>query len=251
MVVFDPSVVSLVLLFCAAFAAGYIDALVGGGGLITIPALMAAGVPPIYALGTNKLQAVAGSGTATFTMFSYAKVRFEDVRWLMVSAFVGSLVGAVAVQFFDASLLNFLIPTVIVLIGLYFLFAPKQTVTPREAKMSQRGYGVSAVPLIGAYDGMLGPGTGSFFVWAGVSLRGQQIVESTMAAKTLNFATNIGALVVFVAYGKVLWTIGVLMMVGQALGARLGSKSLMSINPGLLRNLVIVVCFVMLIVWAL
>ena len=97
---------------------------------------------------------------------------------------------------------------------------------------------------------MLGPGTGSFYVWSGVSLRGREIVDSTMIAKTLNFSTNIAALFVFVGFGKVLWTIGLLMMGGQALGAWLGSKSLMTIKPALLRYLVIAVCFVMLVVWA-
>lgn len=247
----DISLLTLILLVFAAFVAGYIDALVGGGGLITIPALMAAGIPPIYALGTNKLQAVAGSGTATFTMFSFAKVRFREVKGLMSMAFIGALFGAVAVQFFDASLLNFLVPLVIVLIAAYFLFAAQQVVNPREPKVSSRTYGLSAVPIVGAYDGMLGPGTGSFFVWTGVTLRGQSIVESTMIAKTLNFATNLAALMVFVAYSKVLWAVGLLMMLGQIVGARLGSKSLMSINPSYLRYLVIVLCFVMLIAWGL
>lgn len=245
----DLNWATLALLLFIALVAGYIDTLVGGGGLITVPALMAAGVPPIYALGTNKLQAVAGSGTATFTMFSRSKVNFHQVKWLMLMAFVGSFAGAVAVHFFDASILDFLIPVVIVFIALYFLFAPDLSADSRPAKLSKKTYGASAVPIIGAYDGMLGPGTGSFFVWSGVSLRGHGIVDSTMIAKSLNFSTNIAALIVFVAYGNVLWIIGLLMMVGQAIGARLGSKSLMTIDPSFLRYLVIAVCFVMLIVW--
>ncbi|MBL4672451.1 MAG: TSUP family transporter [Arenicella sp.] len=245
-----PSLLTLFLLVVAAFVAGYIDTLVGGGGLITIPALMLAGVPPIFALGTNKLQAVAGSGTAALTMFRRGKVKFEDVSRLMGFAFLGSLVGAVAVQYFDATVLNLVIPLVIIFIAIYFLCAPAQSLVDAPAKLSAKTFGLTAVPGIGLYDGMFGPGTGSFFVWAGVSLRGQPIVYSTMAAKSLNVATNVAALLVFAFYAKVLWKVGLVMMVGQALGAWLGARSLMTINPSSLRYLVIAVCFIILLAWA-
>ncbi|MGK0376111.1 MAG: putative membrane protein YfcA [Arenicella sp.] len=250
MEVITPSLLTLFLLVIAAFAAGYIDTLVGGGGLITIPALMLAGVPPIFALGTNKLQAMAGSGTATVRMFVVGKVKFADVGRLMGFAFIGSLIGAISVQYFDPSVLNSVIPAVIILIAVYFLFAPAQSLVETPAKISSQTFGFTAIPSIGFYDGMFGPGTGSFFVWAGVSLRGQPIVYSTMAAKSLNFATNVAALLVFAFYAKVLWKVGMVMMLGQALGAWLGSHSLMTINPSSLRYLVIVVCFIILVTWA-
>jgi uncharacterized membrane protein YfcA len=250
MEVISPSLLALLLLVIAAFAAGYIDTLVGGGGLITIPALMLAGVPPIFALGTNKLQSMAGSGTATLRMFVSGKVKFIDVGRLMGFAFFGSLTGAISVQYFDPSVLNTVIPAIIILIAVYFLFAPAQSLVETPAKISSQTFGFTAVPSIGFYDGMFGPGTGSFFVWAGVSLRGQPIVYSTMAAKPLNFATNVAALLVFAFYAKVLWKVGMVMMLGQALGAWLGSHSLMTINPSSLRYLVIVVCFIILVTWA-
>jgi uncharacterized membrane protein YfcA len=98
---------------------------------------------------------------------------------------------------------------------------------------------------------MFGPGTGSFFVWAGVALRGQPIVLSTMLAKTLNFATNVAALIVFILFGKIAWMVGLFMMLGQALGARVGAHSLMTVNPNALRYFVIVVCVVILAWWSL
>lgn len=245
-----PSLITLLLLLLAAFVAGYIDTLVGGGGLITIPALMLAGVPPIFALGTNKLQAVAGSGTAMLTMFGRGKVKFEDVSRLMVFAFVGSLVGAIAVQYIDASVLDFVIPSVIIFIAIYFLCAPAQSLVEVPAKLSAKTYGLTAVPGVGLYDGMFGPGTGSFFVWIGVSLRGQPIVYSTMAAKSLNFASNVAALLMFAFYAKVLWKVGIVMMAGQVVGAWFGAHSLMTINPSSLRYLVIAMCFIILFTWA-
>jgi len=247
----EPSITTLLWLVAAAFVAGFIDTLVGGGGLITIPALMVAGVPPIFALGTNKLQAVAGSGTASMTMLLRGKVRFSEVRSLMLAAFLGSLLGSIVVQFFNAGLLNIVIPIVIVLIAVYFVMAPTQSLTEREPRISKTVYRATAVPGIGFYDGMFGPGTGSFLVLAGVSLRGHQIVDATAIAKTLNFATNLASLLVFISFAKVLWLIGVVMMFGQFFGASLGSRVLLTINPVFLRYLVIIVCFAILIAWGL
>ena len=241
----------LLALCLAAFAAGYLDTLVGGGGLITIPALLMAGVPPLAALGTNKLQAVSGSGTASIMMFRLKRVRFAEVRWLMLIAFAGSLLGTIAVQYFSVEALNILIPLVIILIAVYFLLAPKQVTETREARISHSAYASSAVPVIGAYDGMFGPGTGSFFVLAGVSLRGQQIVDATARAKTMNFATNLASLLVFAIYGQLWIVVGLVMMIGQITGARLGAKTLVTINPAVLRYLVIGMCLVMLVSWGL
>jgi len=245
-----PSLVVIALLVFTAFIAGYIDTLVGGGGLITIPALMLAGVPPIYALGTNKLQAVAGTGTATLVLLGKRLVKLEEIAWLMASAFVGSVIGAVVVQYFDVELLRLTIPIVITLIAAYFIFVPSSSLAESEPKVDNSTYGLSVVPGIGFYDGMFGPGTGSFFAWAGVSLRGQPIVLSTMAAKALNFATNLAALVVFAFYAKVLWKLGLVMMLGQSFGAYCGARSLLKIEPQLLRYLVIAVCFIILLAWA-
>jgi len=246
----DLSALVLLWLFFAALIAGFLDTLVGGGGLITIPALLMSGVPPIFALGTNKLQAVVGSGTASLMMIKHRKVDFNQVRILMLMAFVGALLGTVVVQFFDPKLLALVIPFVIVVICCYFLLAPAQSLKTRVPRISKLVYTRFVVPAIGFYDGMFGPGTGSFLVLAGVALRGQELLSATATAKVLNFATNIASLVVFVFFGKVLWVVGGVMMVGQGIGAHLGAKILFVINPLLLRWLIIVMCLVMLISWA-
>ena len=242
---------AVLLLLIAALLAGFIDTLVGGGGLITIPALMAVGVPPIFALGTNKLQAVAGSGAASIALLLRRKVSFNAVKSVMLMAFLGSLLGSVVVQFFDASVLNFMIPIVIIAIAIYFVMAPTHSLTEREPTMSKMAYRAGAVPGIGFYDGMFGPGTGSFFVLGEVMLRGQPIVNATVIAKTLNFATNIASLLVFVVFGKVLWLVGGTMMIGQFIGASLGARVLLTINPAYLRYLVIGVCITILLFWGL
>ena len=246
---FELTAVVLLMLCIAAVAAGYLDTLVGGGGLITIPALLMAGMPPILALGTNKLQSVVGTGTASLMMVKRGKLRIRDVKKLMLAAFTGSVLGSVVVQFFDTELLRVLIPIVIVLIALYFILSPQQSLHASEVKLTENTYAKTAVPTIGFYDGMFGPGTGSFFVLSGVSLRGQEIVASTATAKTLNFATNFGSLLVFIAFGKIIWLVGGVMMIGQAIGANLGAKTLLSIDPAKLRYLVIALCLVMLAAW--
>lgn len=248
---FNLSFDIVLILFIAALLAGYIDTLVGGGGLITIPALMLAGVPPIFALGTNKLQATAGSGTASLSLFLKRKIRFADLKGLMAMAFLGSLVGATIVQFFDASLLNVVIPLVILAIAIYFVAAPRPADIATVPRLSERSYGLSAVPAIGLYDGMFGPATGSFFVLAGVSLRGQALVYATMSAKALNFATNLAALLIFIWFAKILWLVGAVMMLGQFFGAALGARTLVTIKAQYLRYLVIMVCLIMLTVWML
>ena len=237
------------VLVLAAVVAGYIDTLVGGGGLITIPALLAAGVPPIAALGTNKLQACAGTATASITLLLKKQLKLSQVSWPMLAAFIGALAGAVTVQYIDAGVLAFMIPVIISIIIIYFVLSPKPSTESREARVSAGAYRASAVPAIGFYDGMFGPATGSFFVLAGVSLRGQGLVNASMIAKTLNFATNLASLMVFVWFGQVVFLIGLIMMLGQFVGASLGARALMKIDPAALRGLVVVVCIVMLIVW--
>lgn len=233
-------------LFFAACISGFLDTLAGGGGLITLPALIISGIPPLFALGTNKLQGTMGTATATFMMIKTKKVQWADVKFLMLVAFIGSAAGTIAIQFINTDLLNFIIPAVLLLIAIYFLISPQPQQGGGEPRISDSYYGKFIVPSIGWYDGMFGPGTGSFFSLAGVSLRGQGLIEATAIAKTLNFSTNIASLFVFLLAGKVVWIAGITMMVGQFLGAWAGSHCLLRINPKYLRLLVVTMCLGML-----
>lgn len=245
----DPSLTLILTLLVLAVIAGYIDTLVGGGGLITIPALMAAGLPPLLALGTNKLQAIAGTGTASLTLMLRRQVRFSDVKVLMLIAFTGSIIGTFVVQLFDASVLNVIIPLLLLFIGIYFIFSPNKNPEQRSPRVTKSTYALTAIPSIGLYDGMFGPGTGSFFAWSGVSLQGQSLVQSTIVAKTLNFSTNMGSLIVFIYLDQVVWLLGAIMMLGQVVGANLGARALIIANPNVLRYLVIIMCFTILTFW--
>lgn len=245
----DPFVLppeTLPLLFLVALLAGCLDTLAGGGGLIVLPALILTGMPPLLALGTNKLQGTVGTATASLMMLRHGRVQLASVRGLMVWAFLGSAAGTVAVQFIDTAFLRFLIPLVLTGIGVYFLFAGKLLDVLHPARISARLYRTLVVPLVGCYDGMFGPGTGSFFALAGVALQGKRLVEATAVAKTLNFATNIASLLVFLLAGQLVWSAGLVMMAGQAAGAWLGAHILLRINPQYLRVLIVFICLALL-----
>jgi len=236
----------LFILFAVAFVAGFIDTLAGGGGLIALPALIISGLPPLAALGTNKLQGSMGTATASYVMLKTKKVYWHNVREIMFSAFLGSLMGTIAVQFINTGILNFVIPVVLVFTSIYFLAAPQVHIEKKRSRLSQHHYQKIVIPIIGWYDGMFGPGTGSFFAMSGVSLRGHGLIDATAIAKTLNFSTNIASLFVFLIAGKVVWSIGLVMMAGQFAGAWGGARCLFKINPQFLRFLVVAMCLGML-----
>lgn len=237
----------LVFLFSAATIAGFLDTLAGGGGLIALPALIMSGIPPLAALGTNKFQGTVGTATASIIMLRSKKVEWNDVKFLMLVAFIGSMAGTIAVQFVDTEILTFIIPAVLLVMALYFLCASLPDEDDRKPSISMGNYRKFVIPIIGWYDGMFGPGTGSFFALAGVSLRGHGLIKATAIAKTLNFATNIASLIIFLMAGKVVWVAGLLMMSGQFIGAWCGSKCLFRIHPKYLRMLVVTMCTAMLV----
>ncbi len=243
-VVLSPEI--LAMLFSAAMVAGFVDAIAGGGGLITIPVLLLAQVPPLHAIATNKLQGSCGSLTASLMVLRRRLVHWSEVRALFVSSLIGAAVGACAVQYVRAQTLDIVIPVVVVGIALYFLLAPNAGTIDSRPRLSRAAYRGVVVPGIGFYDGMFGPGTGSFFSLAGVALRGQNLIAATAHAKVLNFASNIASLAVFIAGGKVLWTAGAAMVAGQVIGAWGGSHAMVRGGTRLIRPMIVTVCVVML-----
>jgi uncharacterized membrane protein YfcA len=236
----------LAVLFSAALVAGFVDTLAGGGGLITIPVLLLAQVPPLHALATNKLQGSFGSFTASLMVLRRRLVRWSEMRILFVCSLIGAAIGAYAVQFVDAQTLDIVIPVVLVGIALYFVLAPNAGAIEKKPRVNEAAYRGAVVPGIGFYDGMFGPGTGSFFSLAGVALRGHTLLTATAQAKVLNFASNIASLAVFIAGGKVLWVAGAAMVAGQVIGAWGGSHAMVRGGTRLIRPMIVTVCVVML-----
>ena len=241
----DLSYELLTILFSVAILAGFIDAIAGGGGLITIPALLWIGLPPAAALGTNKLQACGGSFFASLYFYRKGMLNLKQMRLAIVFAFIGAASGTIAVQMIDISLLQHILPFLILAIGLYFLFAKKLSDEDKHQRISPMAFAFIAALGVGFYDGFFGPGTGSFFALAYVSLLGFGLSKATAHAKILNFSTNIASVIFFAIGGQVFWLLGLVMLVGQAIGATLGSKMVLSKGSAIIKPLVVTMSIAM------
>ncbi|KFZ38036.1 membrane protein [Shewanella mangrovi] len=235
----------VLLLFFVAFVAGFIDSIAGGGGLITIPALMWLGLPPAAALATNKLQACGGSFFASVYFVRKGMVKLADMKLAIICALVGSAVGTIAVQLVDGGVLKMVLPFLILAIGCYFLFSKKVSDDDSARVLKPGAFALTIGLGVGVYDGFFGPGTGSFFALGFVTLAGFGIAKATAHAKVMNFATNISSLVFFTLGGKVVWSMGLIMLVGQGLGATLGSRLVISKGTKLIKPLVVTMSLLM------
>jgi hypothetical protein len=223
----DPSIAPLTigLLIAVAFIAGFIDAIAGGGGLLTIPALLTAGLPPHLVLGTNKLCATFGSATASFTF--YRRGLFEPGLWknALLSTAVGALLGALAAHWMPSTWLNQMLPVVVFACGLYLLFGrvPDPAAT-RNGKIGQHRQWPQGLTL-GFYDGVAGPGTGAFWTVSTLLMYPLDLLRASGVARSMNFVSNAMALAVFISTGQVLWMLGLGMGLALMLGAYLGAHS--------------------------
>ena len=232
---------SYALFFVAAFLGGFIDAIAGGGGLITLPAIMAMGVPPHLALGTNKLQGVFGSFTATLNFTKKGLIDYKECFVGIVFTFIGAAIGATLILFLNANFLKIIIPFLLTAIFIYTLFMPKIGESDRAAKMNERLFYVIFGLILGFYDGFFGPGAGSFWMFAMVALIGLNLKKAVAHTKALNFTSNIVALGVFIAGGQILWLVGFLMAVGQILGAYFGSNLVIKKEVKFIRTMFLIV----------
>jgi uncharacterized protein len=240
--VFEFATTTLALLVFAAFLAGFIDSIAGGGGLITVPALLLAGASPIETLGTNKLQSVFGSGAATFTYARAGHVNLKQQLPMGLMSLVASMAGAFCATLLPQDVFRQILPFVLVAIALYFVLKPDVSDLDTVERIKPVVFAVTLVPVIGFYDGIFGPGTGSFFMLGFVALAGFGLLKATAHTKFLNFASNFGSLIVFGLLGVVLWKTALVMGVGQFFGARLGAKFAMKNGAKIIKPLLVLVC---------
>lgn len=228
------------LLVAAAFAAGFVDSIAGGGGLITVPALLLAGIPPAQALATNKVQGVFGAATAALSYARRGLVDLRSQRRAAGIAFVGGLAGALCVTAVPTQLLRYVLPVVLIGIALFFALKPGLNDVDRAQRMSPALFNLTLVPVVAFYDGLLGPGTGAFFMLGFVMLAGYGVLKATAHTKLLNFASNLGGLVAFAAVGTPLWLLGAAMALAQVAGASLGSRLAMRVGAKIIKPLLVV-----------
>jgi uncharacterized protein len=241
----DPSLWTLVLLGLAGLGAGWIDAVVGGGGLIQLPALVI-GLPggaPVQILATNKLASLCGTTVSSVTYYRRVKPDLRTALPLMAAAFTGSVGGAFVASNIPKSAFNPIILVVLILVGTYVVAKPR---IGRVTELRFAGHhhllaALIAGVTIGFYDGALGPGTGSFFVFALVGLLGYNFLEASAKARMANWATNVAALCVFIPQGAVIWEIGLVMGACNLLGGYVGARTAVAKGVGFVRVIFIVV----------
>ena len=235
--------VTLALLAAVAFLAGLVDAVAGGGGLLTLPAILLAGVPPHVALGTNKIQSVCGTTAAALRFAHGKKVDVQLLWWFVPVALAGSALGSRLVLLVSPSLLRPVMVPLFVAIGLYLALRGD---VGREAQPALRTPGRrraagALVFLIGLYDGFLGPGTGVFLFMALVVVLGLDAVAATGTTKVLNWSTNAAAVAVFLWHGTYDGRTGLLMALANTLGGLVGSHLAVTRGQRLIRWMVLAV----------
>ncbi len=239
----DPLV--LLALAAVGLLAGFVDAVAGGGGMIGIPALLFVGLPPVSALATNKLQGVVGTAMAAVTFWRRGFVSLRALLPAIAMTFAGSLVGALTVKQVDVSLLELAVPVALIGIALYFLFSPSLSDSDRAARLPFS----LAVPVIGLvlgfYDGVFGPGTGSFFTICFVTLLGLGVTRASGHTKVLNFTSNLAALAIFIPSGDVVWPAAIAMAAGQLVGGYAGARAGIRFGARLIRPLVVIISITM------
>ncbi|WDP90136.1 MAG: TSUP family transporter [Desulfobacter sp.] len=219
----ELSLFAYVLLFLTGLAAGFVDSIAGGGGLIALPALLATGMPPQLALGTNKLQGSFGTLSATLNFIRRGKVGLKENLSGIGFTFAGAVAGAWAIQQIQADFIRHIIPFMLLFVFIYTLAAKDLGKEAGRARMGKHLFFMIFGLGLGFYDGFFGPGTGSFWTGALLILLGMDMTRATGTTRIMNFTSNIVALSLFIMGGNVLYTVGLVMAGGQVIGARIGS----------------------------
>jgi len=230
------------ILSCVAFMAGFFDAIAGGGGLITLPALFLAGVSPVTAIATNKFQAASATISATVAFARKGMIEWKKSVFLMLFGFLGGVSGALLVSYTNKVILEMCVPILLVLVAIYFALSPKISDKKTQERISITVFSFVIAPLLGFYDGVFGPGVGSFFMVGFVALCGLSLMRAMSFTKLANASCNIGSLSVFLAKGLIIWPIAISMAIGSFLGAQLGAQVTVRFGSKLVRPMIVIIC---------
>ena len=235
-----PGPLTYAALTATAVLTGFIDSVAGGGGLIMMPALIWAGVPPAMLLGTNKAQSWMGTAMA---VWRYRREGLFAVRPNLAAVavvFVGAVAGALAISAVDVHWLGLVVPVLLMAVAVYTLLSHRMTDEDRHARLGARGF-LSVGGVLGFYDGVFGPGAGQFYTTALVSLRGLGLLRATGLTKLLNLTSNVAGLLVFAIEGRVMWSLGVCVGMGALTGNWIGAHTASRHGARVIRPLLVVV----------
>ena len=232
------------LLAAAGMAAGFIDAIAGGGGLITVPSLLAAGIPPVAALATNKMQSLLSVATACSRFARTGMIDFRGYGWTAALVFLAAGGGALAVQSVPNAVLGRIVPVLILGVVAYVLLSARMTDADSHRRLGRWCYAPVA-GAIGFYDGFFGPGAGSFYATSLVALRGKGLTRAAANTKFFNFMSNFASVILFAAGGHVLWLVALVMAAGAIMGAWIGSHVAIRFGARVIRPLLVTVSLIL------
>jgi uncharacterized membrane protein YfcA len=235
----DPPV--LAALCAVAFSAGCFDAIAGGGGLLTVPALLLAGLDPVTAIATNKVQGASGAVSATAAFARAGQLSWRIGAPTALGAALASVIGALSVRLLARATLDALVPLLLIAIAIYFILSPRLRDADARARMSVAAFSCTLAPAIGFYDGVFGPGAGSFYMIAYVGLLGLGVIKATAHTKLANAASNLGSLGLYAATGAIVWPVGLAMAVFSFAGAQVGSRLALRLGARLIRPMLVVI----------
>ena len=240
----DLSLLTYLILVGIAFFAGLISSVAGSGGLLTLPALLWVGLPPLTAVGTYKIQSSVGALSSTWNFFRSGHLEIKTLVMPVIMAMIGSILGTLTIPTLDGAILRKLIPFLLLGIAIFFLLSPKVKNTDGRPLLTINLFAGTAALSVGFYGGFFGPGIGSIMPFLFVWLLGYNLVKATADTKLMSAAINGISAVLFTINGLVLWEIAVPMAVGQIIGARLGSNLVMSRGTLFVQPIITVVTLV-------
>ena len=223
------------LLWAAGLLGGFVDSIAGGGGIITVPVLLATGFSPHMALGTNKLQACFGSVTASTHYARSELVDIRKTRYGIVFTAIGALIGAIAIQKLSPEFLNRVLPILLIAIFVYVLLSPQRGKHDTHPVAHQLLFYLTAGLAIGFYDGFFGPGTGNFWTISFIIFLGHNMKKATAHTKIMNATSNLVSLAAFAIGGNIMIIPGIVMGSAQLIGASLGARMVLKKGTGFVR----------------
>lgn len=217
---------TLIFLCLAGFLAAFVDSMAGGGGIISVPAFMAAGLPPHMVLGTNKFSATMGSLTSSLSYFKSGNCNTKLLKILCPFTLVGSVLGVKAVLLIDESFLQPLVLVLVLIIGIYTFFSKSIGEENSFQGLNKKNISISILFafILGFYDGFFGPGTGSFLIFGLIKILKVDFLSASANSRVLNFVSNISALIMFALSGNIMYNIGIPVCIFMIVGAKIGTK---------------------------
>jgi len=235
------AVETLLILFCVGLIAGIVDAIAGGGGLLTFPTLLLAGLSPVQALATNKIQALASVASSAHRYVRSGTVERGEIGAKLISSTIGAGLGALSVSFFDSNLLAKIAPVMLIGVALFFLFWHSRLHQIHRPLVGENVFAICAALPLGFYDGFFGPGTGSLYAASFVLLLGRDLRAATGETKILNAAGSLVAAIVFLQGGAIVWSAAIAMSTGGIIGAQLGAYLAIVRGPAFIRTALVLV----------